>query len=131
MPRITASPIHLGPGGKAVVQPEFDGPNWFVDYAARNLADGSGGWLVTQYAFEDSWSQWEAHHDGSEVVLCLSGRLTLIQEQEAGGLTRITLEAGEYAVNPPGVWHTADVAEGESAACLFLTPGLDTTHRAR
>lgn len=131
MPQITACPIHLGPGGRAIVQPVFDGPSWFDAYADRNQADGAAGWLVTQYAFEDSWSLWEAHHDGSEVVLCLAGRLTLIQEREGDEPTRIPLEAGDYAVNPPGVWHTADIADGESAICLFLTPGLDTAHRAR
>ncbi len=42
---------------------------------------------------------------------------------------RVPLRAGQAVVNPPGVWHTADVT-GEATA-LFITPGLDTDHRPR
>lgn len=41
----------------------------------------------------------------------------------------MTVGPGEYAINPPGVWHTADV-EGEATA-LFITAGLGTEARAR
>ena len=35
----------------------------------------------------------------------------------------------EYAINAPGVWHTADVT-GEATA-LFITAGKGTEHRPR
>jgi quercetin dioxygenase-like cupin family protein len=41
----------------------------------------------------------------------------------------VTLRAGDYAINPPGVWHTADVA-GETTA-LFITAGMGTENRPR
>jgi quercetin dioxygenase-like cupin family protein len=41
----------------------------------------------------------------------------------------ITLAAGDYAINPPGVWHTADVAS--PATVLFITSGVGTQHRPR
>ena len=39
------------------------------------------------------------------------------------------LEAGQYAINDAGTWHTADV-ESEATA-LFITAGLGTQHRSR
>ena len=39
------------------------------------------------------------------------------------------LDAGQAIVNPPGVWHTADV-DGEATA-LFVTAGLGTEIRPR
>ncbi len=41
----------------------------------------------------------------------------------------ITLGAGDYAINPPGVWHTADIAE--AATALFITAGFGTEHKPR
>ena len=41
----------------------------------------------------------------------------------------LTLGAGEYAINDPGTWHTADV-DG-SATALFITAGQGTEHRPR
>jgi hypothetical protein len=61
--------------------------------------------------------------------MCLAGTMTLLQELPDGGTAAVTLAAGEYAINPTGVWHTADIA-GEATA-LFITPGLGTQHRAR
>jgi hypothetical protein len=41
----------------------------------------------------------------------------------------VTIVPGEYAINLPGVWHTADV-DGEVTA-LFITAGMGTQHRPR
>ena len=41
----------------------------------------------------------------------------------------MTLQAGEYAINPPGTWHTADV--DHEATGLFITAGMGTEHRPR
>ncbi|MEO0715324.1 MAG: cupin, partial [Pseudomonadota bacterium] len=65
----------------------------------------------------------------SEVVLCLSGEMTLIQEHPDGQTETVTLKANEYAINPPGTWHTADVSG--TATALFITAGLGTQHRPR
>ena len=66
---------------------------------------------------------------GAEVVLCLTGSMTLHQEWPDGQAATVALAPGEYAINPPGVWHTADIA-GEATA-LFITAGLGTQHRPR
>jgi hypothetical protein len=52
----------------------------------------------------------------------------LVQEID-GEYVRAILKAGEYAINAPGVWHTADV-DGPAIA-IFITAGLGTRHRAR
>ncbi len=69
------------------------------------------------------------HPAGAEVVLCTSGTLILHQEQADGTVTIVRLGTGQYAINPLGVWHTADV-EGPSTA-LFITAGNGTQHRPR
>ncbi len=69
------------------------------------------------------------HPQGSEVVLCVSGSIVLHQERADGTEATLTLEAGQYAINEPGTWHTADV-DGEATA-LFITAGHGTDHRPR
>lgn len=127
---IQTQPIHLGRGGTASVEPAFTGEmQWYADYIARHEADGAEGRLVALHSFTEPWTSWEVHPNGSEVVLCISGAMTLHQEAPDGRQSTVTLNAGDYAINAPGVWHTADV-EGEATA-LFITPGLGTEHRPR
>lgn len=123
------SPLHLGRGATAVPMPDF---SWSADYLAayveRFAADGDEGRLVTMGELSATWDTWERHPAGEEVVLVLSGRADLIQRTD-GGERRIALAAGQAAVNPPGVWHTADVHEPGEA--LFITPGPGTEHEPR
>jgi quercetin dioxygenase-like cupin family protein len=126
---LTQFPLHLGLGAKAVAQPEFTGMEWYEAYAARQAADGAEGRLVTMHRFEGSWTSWEMHPAGDEVVVCIAGALTLIQEFPDGGTATMTLGPGEYAINPPGVWHTADI-DG-TATGLFITAGMGTDVRPR
>jgi quercetin dioxygenase-like cupin family protein len=127
--RLEHFPLHLGLGARAVPQPEFGGMEWYDAYARRHAADGAEGRLVAMHSFAESWTSWEMHPAGGEAVICIAGEITLIQEWPDGRAARVTLRAGDYAVNPPGVWHTADV-EG-AATALFITAGLGTEHRPR
>ncbi len=127
--RLSENPVHLGSGGTAQPQPRFTGMDWYADYAARTMADGAEGRLVSYYDFSENWTSWEMHPAGDELVVCTAGSIRLIQEHPDGMRTEVTLGPGDYAVNPPGVWHTADV-EGRASA-LFITAGLGTEHRAR
>lgn len=131
-PLLETHPIHLGLGATAVPQPEFPRDervmDWYADYSARHAADGAEGRLVSQYRFTESWAGWEMHPAGAEVVVCIDGAITLIQQVD-GEERHITLTPGQYAINPPGVWHTADVAD--VAQCLFITAGMGTQHRTR
>lgn len=123
-------PIHLGLGATAVPQPEFTGEmRWYEDYGQRHAADGKEGRLVSMFTFDKSWDMWEMHPQGSEVVLCTVGSITLHQERADGSRRTVTLNPGEYVINEPGTWHTADVSE--KATAVFITAGLGTTHRPR
>lgn len=120
--------IHLGLGASAVSQPEFSGMEWYAGYGARHGADGAEGRLVSFYTFTENWDVWEMHPKGTEVVVCTAGEMTLVQELPSGE-QRITLKVGDYAINAPGIWHTADVET--SATALFITAGEGTEHRPR
>jgi quercetin dioxygenase-like cupin family protein len=121
-------PIHLGLGARAEAQPEFTGLEWYAAYVERHAADGSEGRLVQMTSFRASWTSWEKHPAGDEAVICIAGEITLIQELPDGP-RKVSLRAGEYAINPRGVWHTADVVD--HATALFITAGLGTEHRPR
>ena len=121
-------PLHLGLGARAVPQPEFTGMEWYAAYVERCAADGSEGRLVSLHSFSESWTSWERHPAGDEAVICTAGEITLIQELP-GGTQKVALHAGDYAINPRGVWHTADVAG--NATALFITAGRGTEHRPR
>ncbi|HEY3776451.1 MAG TPA: cupin domain-containing protein [Rhizomicrobium sp.] len=123
-------PVHLGRGATALSQPEFHGdPAWYADYGERHAADGAEGRLVGMHTFREPWSSWEMHPAGSEVVVCVSGTLVLHQEQADGSVITTTLAPGQYAINPPGTWHTADVSSETTA--FFITAGLGTEVRSR
>ena len=130
MPNIYDYPVHLGIGATAIVQPEFtNAMDWYDAYIDRHAADGAEGRLVTMYRFAENWPMWEMHPNGDEVVLCISGTMTMHQEMADGGTATAVIGPGEYAINPPGAWHTVDV-DGEASA-LFITAGLGTQHRPR
>lgn len=122
-------PLHLGLGATAVPQPAFTGMDWYADYGARNAGDGKEGRLVSMHRFSENWDVWEMHPAGDEAVICLEGAMTLHQEMGDGSTATVTLGPGEYAVNPPGCWHTADI-DGPATA-LFITAGEGTEHRPR
>lgn len=126
---LTRRPVHLGLGARVVPQPEFTGDmEWYMRYGERHGEDGPEGRLVALHRFTEPWPTWEVHPHGEELVVCLEGELTL--HQEVGDEVRtVTLRADEAIVNPPGVWHTADI-DG-SATALFVTAGEGTENRPR
>lgn len=127
--QLSKYPVHLGVGARATEEPSFTGDvTWYSAYAARHAEDGIEGRLVSMHSFSEPWTVWEMHPTGHEVVVCTAGTLELIQENGAEEV-RIRLEPGEYAINPPGVWHTADVSG--SVTALFITAGAGTEHRPR
>ena len=127
--RLAESFVHLGLGASAVPQPPFDGIAWYEAYGDRHAADGLEGRLVAEHSFTESWPSWEMHPLGSEVVICTAGAMTLRQEFPDGRQEQTLLRAGDYAINPPGVWHIADVEE--RATAIFITAGEGTRHRPR
>ena len=126
---LLVNPLHLGLGASALVQPAFTGMDWYQGYGQRHDDDGAEGRLVSMHRFTESWDSWEMHPAGDEVVLCTAGRMTLHQEYADGTTATVIIGTGQYVVNPPGCWHTADVEE--EATALFITAGLGTQHRQR
>jgi mannose-6-phosphate isomerase-like protein (cupin superfamily) len=125
---LASHPVHLGLGATATDEPEFTGLEWYEEYMRRHASDGSEGRLVSMFTFDAPWDSWEVHPQGHEVVICTEGEITLVQEID-GTEVRTTLGPGEYAINPPGVWHTADVTG--SATAIFITAGAGTEGRPR
>jgi hypothetical protein len=121
--------VHLGLGATAIAQEPFTGMDWYERYGARTAGDGIEGRLVSLYTFATPWDSWEMHPKGHEVVVCVAGRIVLHQEQPDGTSRSTTLDAGQAAINAPGVWHTADVEA--PATVLFITAGVGTQHRPR
>ena len=123
------NPVHLGLGATAVPQENFTGdPDWYSRYAKRTAADGVEGRLVSMHTFSAPWDSWEVHPLGEELVLCIEGVITLHQEID-GQVCTVVLEQGEGTINPPGVWHTADV--DRPTVALFVTAGAGTGARPR
>ena len=121
--------VHLGRGSTAV---PFGGADWSQQWLERYeqsfATDGADGRMVCVFPQPRTWTTWERHPAGEELVVLLSGRIDVIQDLDGVHRT-VPLRAGEAMINPRGVWHTADVHEpGEG---LFITPGLGTEHRAR
>lgn len=123
-------PAHLGRGAKIEIEPEFTGDmSWYIEYGERHADDGREGRLVSMFTFMESWPTWEMHPNGHELVLCVAGSMTLHQEHADGSTATVTLNPGEYVINPPGTWHTADVAT--EATGVFITAGEGTEIRPR
>lgn len=126
---VETNPVHLGLGAVARILPPMDGTSeWYARYGEDVASDGFEGRLVSMHTFTESWTSWERHPNGHELVVCTAGSLTLIQEID--GVERsITATAGQAVINAPGVWHTADVTEPCTA--LFITSGAGTENRPR
>lgn len=121
--------VHLGLGAVAFPVPDFQWTQDFLERYGRDTEiDGVEGRLVCITRQDTSWTTWERHPAGEEVVLQLSGASRLIQELPDGEHA-FELTAGQAVVNPRNVWHTADVIEAGFA--LFITPGVGTQNRDR
>lgn len=123
------TPVHLGLGATAERLEPFDGTmEWYQRYGAAHASDGKEGRLVSVHTFESDWPTWEVHPVGAELVYVISGKMTLIQEVD-GERRPVEMNAGQAAINPPGVWHTAKVSEPTTA--LFVTAGEGTKNEVR
>ena len=116
--------VCLAPSGSASrieVTPEF----WSTIAARDDLAEGR---LVAVFACAADWGHWEMHPNGEEVLVLLSGKITMIFEE--GGLERdVELQPGRACIVPRGTWHRAIVAV--AGQLLAITYGRGTEHRAR
>lgn len=68
----------------------------------------------------------EMHPDGDEVLILLSGRMTVTLE-ESDGTRTVEVFAGQGLVVPKGVWH--QVLPEEPCQLIHVTPGPGGEHR--
>jgi len=125
---LAKKPIHLGLEGTAIIESQISGMAWYGAYLKRRKKDGKEGRLISMYSFDESLKSWEMHPHGHEVVICIEGQMEVIQETKSKR-TKTLLKAGEYLINKPGVWHTANVKT--RATAIFITAGEGTEHRPR
>ncbi|SOD67362.1 Cupin domain protein [Streptomyces zhaozhouensis] len=126
---LRTTPVHLGLGSTAKPIEDFAwSPEVLQAYSAAVAADGAEGRLVTLFDGEGPGDHWERHPSGDELVVCLSGSVTVTRDID-GVSDSVVLGPGEATVNPAGAWHAVDMAGPSSI--LTVTPGLGTDHRPR
>ena len=113
-PDLHVDPIAVSPS----LYPELD----------RDYAGFAGHVLVSKHEFTESWSTWERHPAGDEIVMLLSGRATVVLRTGTKDDT-VTLDVpGRYVIVPANTWHTAQTSE--PIRMLFITPGQGTENIA-
>jgi uncharacterized cupin superfamily protein len=122
--------VHLGLGASTVELPGFKfSADYLRKYLVRFVKDRDEGRLVGMLPMQKTWTHWEQHVHGDELVVVLTGRCDVVQELADGSLHRLGLGPGEAMINPRGVWHTTDVHEPGSQ--LFIAAGRQTVYRPR
>ena len=92
--------------------------SWYTAYTERHEADGIEAWLSQCLSIMVRGRCGKCIRMEAEVVLCTAGTLSLTQKLPEGEVTTV-LQAGQYIVNPPGVWHTAN--EDTAGTAVFIT----------
>jgi mannose-6-phosphate isomerase-like protein (cupin superfamily) len=126
---LLTTPLHLGPGSRARAVEGFEWePETHRAYGAAVADDGAEGRLVDITDGRGPGDHWELHPAGAEVVICLSGTVTVVR-LEGGTEDEVVLGPGQATVNPAGVWHTVDL-DG-LGRILTITPTAGTEHEQR
>ncbi|MGW0903223.1 cupin domain-containing protein [Streptomyces sp. NPDC002853] len=126
---LRTTPVHLGLGSRAKPIEGFAwDPQVLQAYSAAVAADGAEGRIVTIFDGEGPGDHWECHPSGDELVVCLSGSVTVTRDVN-GMPEHVVLGPGEATVNPAGAWHAVDMTG--PASILTITAGLGTDHRPR
>ncbi len=80
-------------------------------------------WLAGISRQDDDWQRWERHADGDELVVLLSGAMTLELEHPDGTRSSCPLPIGHGTIVPAGTWHRGLVIEpGEVLTVTFGSP---------
>ncbi|WP_250293040.1 cupin domain-containing protein [Streptomyces atroolivaceus] len=126
---LRTTPVHLGLGSRAKPVEGFTwDPEVLQAYSAAVAADGAEGRMVVIFDGDGLGDHWESHPAGDELVVCLSGSVTVTRDVD-GVPDRVLLGSGQATINPAGVWHVVDT-EGPTSI-LAITAALGTEHRPR
>jgi mannose-6-phosphate isomerase-like protein (cupin superfamily) len=116
--------VCLDPAGGAA-ELEVTSSFWETIDDREDLGEGR---LVAVFAFGSDWQHWEMHPHGEEILVLLSGRMTMIFDK-GGDERSVDLTEGRACIVPRGTWHRA-VVEIPSKL-LAITYGRGTEHRPR
>ena len=85
------------------------------------------GRLLSAFTFSESWSSWERHPHGEELVMLLSGSAAVVFDESGQERVMRLDQPGAYVLVPRNVWHTARTSV--PTTMLFLTPGAGTEQK--
>lgn len=122
---ILSTYVHFQDGGRADTVPVSE--SFWRELAAGKLPKLDQGRLMTAFTFSEPWPTWERHPAGEELVLLLSGSVTLVLDEQGQERVVQLTSPGSYVLVPQNTWHTARTSEPTTV--LFLTPGAGTEHR--
>jgi len=121
-PTVTGAPvgrdlvIHLSDELGIALVPIDDA---FWTHAGITMSEMSEGRILCVSDYTSTWTWWECHPDGDELVYLLSGDVDF-ELDDGEGIGSVPLRRGEAAVVPTGVWHRAVIRE--AGRMLFITP---------
>lgn len=117
--------LHVQDGGRTQAVPAPD--TFWAELASGKHLGLDQGRLMSAFTFSAPWPTWERHPAGEELVMLLSGSVTLVLDVDGAERTVLLTDVGAYVLVPKNVWHTART--NAPATLLFLTPGVGTDHK--
>ncbi len=117
--------VVLSPEKKAFIEPA---DAMLYQRLNKEYGDFSEHELISVHEFSEDWNTWEMHPHGDEVVMLLSGHITMIMNLPSGQESATLSQSGAYIIVPQGVWHTATT--NTKSKLLFITPGEGTENKA-
>jgi mannose-6-phosphate isomerase-like protein (cupin superfamily) len=117
--------LHVRDDGRTDAIPVTD--SFWEELASGAHPQLDEGRLLSAFTFSESWSSWERHPHGEELVMLLSGSALVVFEESGQERTMELDEPGSYVLVPRNVWHTARTSV--PTKMLFLTPGAGTEHK--
>ncbi len=115
--------LHLGTDQSVSVLGVED-TTWTRPAAVPVFGDGR---VLSVFDYAASWTRWERHPVGAEVVQILSGAL-VFHLDDGTSRTSVPLAQGRGLVVPEGVWHRAECTAPTIVLFVTPTPAL-TEHR--
>lgn len=100
-------------------------PSFWATIDGRDDLDD--GYLMMKMAMGEDWPTDEIHPHGDEILVQLSGEMTVHLYETP--MRSVRMGPGDAVIVPANTWHTATVhTPGET---VFLTPGRGTLNRPR